>query len=70
MDASHGARFALSDDIRTRLDRWLASYTNQAIGQIHRSAELNTLMMEVAHMVRSPVALFQPQVVWRVLTSR
>lgn len=51
------------------LSRVLLGYTQRLLKQTQQDGELHLRMMEVAHLLRSPLSLFAPKVVGKVLFS-
>ncbi|MEM6453313.1 MAG: monooxygenase [Cyanobacteria bacterium P01_D01_bin.105] len=47
----------------------LSGYMQRLLKQTQQDGEMHLLMMEVAHLLRSPVSLLQPQIVGKVLLS-
>ncbi|MEO0373293.1 MAG: monooxygenase [Cyanobacteria bacterium P01_A01_bin.17] len=47
----------------------LSGYMQRLLKQTQQDGEMHLLMMEVAHLLRSPMSLFQPQIVGKVLLS-
>lgn len=47
----------------------LSGYTRRAIKKTTVNAELNTLFMEVAHLLKSPAALYHPHVLLQVMRN-
>jgi len=50
------------------IDNLLANYTNKLISKSVDKPQLHLLFIEVSHLLRSPLALYHPQVIWQVLT--
>lgn len=50
-----------------RLEALLGWYMEQLIKQTSTAAPFNTLLMEVAHLLKSPAAFYHPKVVAQVL---
>ena len=50
------------------IDNLMASYSNKLAIKSTSKPELHLLFIEVAHLLRSPLSLYHPQVVWQVLT--
>lgn len=50
----------------TQLMRW---YTKQLQSGANSDPDLHALMMQVGHILKSPLALYHPKVVWRVITG-
>ncbi|MEO1686037.1 MAG: monooxygenase [Cyanobacteria bacterium J06631_12] len=48
-------------------NRVLSGYIQRLLKQTQQDGEMHLLMMEVAHLLRSPVSLFYPQIVSKVL---
>lgn len=53
-----------------RLEAILGWYTQQLVKQTSTNAELNTLLMEVAHQLKPPTQFFHPKVAARLLMRR
>ncbi len=53
-----------------RLGGVLSWYFQKLIRQANSDAELHTLFMEIAHLLKSPLALYQPKVMLRVFGLR
>ena len=49
------------------LDKLINGYTNKLISKSTSQANLHLIFLEVAHLLRSPLALYNPQVIWQVL---
>ena len=47
----------------------LSGYMQRLLKQTQQDGEMHLMMMEVAHLLRSPVSLFHPQIVGKVLFS-
>ena len=47
----------------------LLGYTKRLLKQTQQDGEMHLLMMEVAHLLKSPMSLFHPQIVGKVLLS-
>lgn len=50
-------------------NRILSGYVQRLLKQTQQDGEMHLLMMEVAHLLKSPVSLFHPQIVGKVLLS-
>ncbi len=48
---------------------FLDSYTQKLLKRTNSDPKMNALLMEVAHLLKSPLALYHPQVVFQVLTK-
>ena len=46
------------------------SYTERLLTLTNSDPKMNALLMEVAHLLKSPLALYHPQVVFQVLTKK
>ena len=49
-------------------DGLIAGYTNKLISKSVSEPRLHLLFLEVAHLLRSPLTLYHPKVIWQVLT--
>jgi 2-polyprenyl-6-methoxyphenol hydroxylase-like FAD-dependent oxidoreductase len=47
-----------------------AWYNQKAMSTMHYDPSLHTLFMEIAHLLKSPLALYHPQVIFRVLQKK
>ncbi|PSB19021.1 FAD-binding protein [Phormidesmis priestleyi ULC007] len=45
----------------------LSGYVKQLMKQTSSDSETNTLFMEIAHLLKSPAAFYQPKIVWQVI---
>ncbi|MGB3295435.1 MAG: monooxygenase [Phormidesmis sp.] len=65
------SRFAFTQGAITPkgFSKVLSGYMQRLLRQTHKDGEMHLRMMEVAHLLRSPVSLFQPQIVGKVLLS-
>jgi len=45
-------------------------YTQQLLQSTTTNADLHTLLMEIAHLLKSPLAIYHPQVVFSVLSQK
>lgn len=52
------------------LENLLGWYTQQALERVRSDAELHTLFMEIGHLLKSPLELYRPEVVLRVLNPQ
>ena len=50
------------------MNKLLARYMNKLISKSASKPKLHLRFLEVAHLLRSPLSLYHPSVVWRVLT--
>jgi hypothetical protein len=48
----------------------LCSYTERLLKLTNSDPKMNALLMEVAHLIKSPLALYHPQVAFKVLTKK
>jgi len=51
------------------LGKLLGGYTERTLQRSNEDPALHTLIMEIAHQLESPAALYQPQVIFRVLVG-
>lgn len=49
---------------------FIQAYTDKLLKLTNCDPKMNALLMEVAHLLKSPLALYHPQVVFQVLTKR
>ncbi len=49
---------------------FFTSYTERLLKLTNSDPKMNALLMEVAHLLKSPLALYHPQVAWKVLTKK
>ena len=47
----------------------LSGYVKRLMKQTSSDSEMNTLFMEIAHLLKSPAAFYHPKVVWQVIKS-
>lgn len=51
------------------LGKLLHGYTNQVLQRVNEDPELHILLMEIAHLIRSPIALYHPGTMMRVFAK-
>ena len=51
------------------IERLMAGYANKLIDRSMSEPQLHLLFLEVTHLLRSPLALYNPKVIFKVLTS-
>jgi 2-polyprenyl-6-methoxyphenol hydroxylase-like FAD-dependent oxidoreductase len=51
------------------IDKLMTGYMNRLLTKSASEPDLHLMFLEVAHLLRSPLYLYHPAVVWQVLTS-
>ncbi len=50
------------------VDKLMTGYMNQLIAESASEPNLHLMFLEIAHLLRSPLYLYHPAVIWQVLT--
>ena len=50
------------------VDKLMTGYMNKLLSKSTNDPQMHLLLLEVNHLLRSPLFLYHPSVIWRVLT--
>ncbi|MGB5637168.1 MAG: hypothetical protein WBM86_30900 [Waterburya sp.] len=52
------------------LDKLMTGYMNKLLSKSASEPSLHLLFLEVSHLLRSPLSLYHPTVIWRVMRGK